>query len=88
MHLLNRAYFCFLDQPQLLIFGLLQGIVEHYADVFPNLAEMGPLLVPLALGLLGWHYYLASKVLDKTILYGGAISYILLLVVLKGLEFG
>ena len=67
----------------------MQGIVEHYADVFPTVAAVGPFLIPIALGLLGLHYYYANQVIaDKRVVYGGLASYLVVLFVSKGFELG
>ena len=43
----------------LMAFGVVQGIIEHYADVFPSLASIGPALVLVAIGLTFAHYKFA-----------------------------
>ena len=75
--------------PGLFAFGALQGIMEHYADTFPVIAGLGPILVPIAIVLLSIHYYFANKVIaDKRIVWGGFIGYFIILVLSKSLELG
>ena len=62
---------------------------QHYADVFPNVAAAGPFLIPIGICLLGLHYYYAYQVIeDKRLVWGGFVSYFVLLVLAKGLEWG
>ena len=76
-------------RPALYAFGAVQGIVEHYADVFPTVAAAGPFLIPIAIALLGLHYYFANQVIAKqSIVYGGLAFYIVLLVGAKGMDWG
>lgn len=76
-------------RPYLYAFGAVQGIVEHYAGVFPNVAAAGPFLVPIGIVLLGLHYYYANKVIsNKSIVRGGFAAYFVLLVAAKGLDWG
>lgn len=74
--------------PQLVAFGVVQGIIEHYADVFPSVAAVGPFLIPVGLGLLGMHYYFAAKIMDTAIVYTCLAAYILVVVVSKGMDLG
>ncbi len=70
-------------------FGAVQGIIEHYADIFPSVAALGPILVPIAIGLLFMHYYFANKVIDnKAIVWGGFAAYFVILVFSKGMDQG
>lgn len=69
-------------------FGVTQGIIEHYADVFPSVAAAGPFLIPVAIGLLGMHYYYAAQIMDKSKVYTGLFFYFLVLFVSKGMELG
>ena len=70
-------------------FGAVQDIVEHYADVFPNVAAAGPFLIIIGLSLLGLHYYYANQLIaDKRIVWGGLASYLVVLFVAKGFELG
>jgi hypothetical protein len=70
-------------------FGVIQGIVEHYADKLPLFAALGPFLVPPAIGLFGMHYYFVNKVIeDKKVVWGGFISYFLIIIVSKGFDLG
>ena len=66
-------------------FAVVQTIIEHYADVFPQVAALGPPLVLVAIGLLGYHYRLVyvATVGDKTKVFVGLAGYIALLVVTK-----
>ena len=73
---------------QVLVFGITQGIIEHYADVFPSIAAAGPWLIPVAIGMLGMHYYYAAKIMDKVKVYTGLFFYFLVLFVSKGMEWG
>lgn len=76
-------------RPYLYAFGAVQGIVEHYAGVFPNVAAAGPFLVPIGIVLLGLHYYYANKMIpNKLIVYAGFAVYFVLLVAAKGLDWG
>lgn len=76
-------------RPYLYAFGAVQGVFEHYADVFPNVATAGPFLVPIGIVLLGLHYYYANKVIsDKSVVYAGFAAYFVLLVAAKGLDWG
>eukprot|EP00986_Skeletonema_menzelii_P017511 scaffold20031_cov69-Skeletonema_menzelii.AAC.1 len=72
----------------LLAFGVAQGVIEHYADVFPSIAAIGPFLIPVAIGLLGMHYYFAAKIMDKKVVYTGLAAYIFVLFLFKGMEWG
>ena len=71
-----------------MVFGIAQGFIEHYSDVFPSIAALGPFLIPVGVGLLGMHYYYAAKIMDKTKVYTGLFFYILVLFVSKGMEWG
>ena len=77
------------QRPYLYAFGAVQGIIEHYADVFPNVAAAGPFLIPIGIVLLGLHYYYANKVIsNKLIVWGGFAFYVVLLVGAKSLDWG
>ena len=69
-------------------FGAAQGIIEHYADAFPTVAAIGPMLIPFAIGMLGMHYYYAAKVMNMTKVYAGLAAHFLVLVASKGMEWG
>lgn len=76
-------------RPSLYAFAVVQGIAEHYADVFPAIAAIGPFLIPIAISLLGLHYYYANKVIaDKRIIWGGFVFYFVLLIFAKTQEWG
>ena len=76
-------------RPAFYIFGAVQGVIEHYADVFPQLATLGPILIPIGVILLGIHYYFANKVIaNKAIVWGGFVTYLILLIVAKSQEWG
>jgi hypothetical protein len=64
------------------------SIIEHYADVFPNVAKLGPLLIIVALSILGAHYKFAFAALDKSTAYMGLFSYLAILVVSRVLDLG
>jgi len=66
-----------------------QGLIEHFADVLPTLAALGPPLVLVAIGLLGVHYWYAyQKMQDKKMAVAGFVGYLVILVLFKGLELG
>lgn len=73
---------------QFSVFGVVQGIIEHYADVLPSFAPLGPFLLPVGIGLLGYHYYLAAKIMDKNKVYAGFIAYVIVLVLSKSMSWG
>ena len=76
-------------RPHLYAFGAVQGIVEHYAGAFPAVAAAGPFLVPIAIVLLGLHYYYASKVIgNKTVVWGGFALYFAIIGYAKGMDWG
>ena len=86
---LTAAAFPEKHRPYLYAFGAFQGIIEHYADVFPTAAAAGPFLVPIGIALLGLHYYYANKVIEnKTIVWGGLAFYFALLVFAKVMDWG
>merc|ERR1711907_31843 len=84
-----RVYPTSLHLP-LMAFGGVQYVVEHYADKFPQVAAAGPILVPIAVGLLAYHYRLVwvSSSGSKTHVWIGLVGYILTLGISKGMELG
>jgi hypothetical protein len=53
------------------------------------LAAAGPVLVPIAVVLLGLHYYYANKVIgNKTIVWGGFALYFAIVGYAKGMDWG
>ena len=76
-------------RPYLYAFGAIQGIVEHYSDIFPYIAFLGPILIPPAIVLLGIHYYFAYQVIaNKAIVWSGLIAYLALFIYAKTQEWG
>ena len=76
-------------RPAFYIFGAVQDVIEHYADVCPQLATLGPILIQIGVILLGIHYYFANKVIaNKAIVWGGFVTYLILLIVAKSQEWG
>jgi hypothetical protein len=45
-------------------------------------------LIPVAIGLLGVHYYFAAKIMDKKVVYTGLAAYVFVLFLFKGMEWG
>ena len=56
--------------------------------MFPSIAAAGPWLIPVAIGMLGMHYYYAAKIMDKAKVYTGLFSYFLVLFVSKRMDWG
>ena len=75
--------------PALMVFGVVQSIIEHMADVFPTVAALGPPLVLVAIGLLGLHYKFAYEQMEsKALCLAGLAGYFVILGVSKGFELG
>ena len=75
--------------PPLMVFGVVQALIEHFADKLPMLAPLGPLLVLAGVVILGLHYRFAyAKMADKARFWCGVAGYVLILAISKTFELG
>lgn len=73
----------------LFLFAVLQIMYEHYAEKFPSVAMIGPVLFPLAIALLIMHYYYAFQLIsDKKIVWSSLAIFFVVFGGSKALDFG
>lgn len=73
----------------ILVYGAVQALAEHFADMLPTLARFAPLLGLPGLVIAGFHYRIAYKQMaDKARCWCGIAGYVLILGMAKGFDVG